>query len=161
MIPETSPFLSLSSSLSLSLFLSPPLSLSVYIYIYIKTLIFPKDNEKGKKNYIGILSVRWKLRYNNHVLSFSHKHLKNQIALSKHFGSLRNRRLNPKIQGKMSKRSTTFSCFDGRSNLCLEEKIQIMIYIDPFNQLNRIRDVVLLLDVGIEINLDWFREILE
>ncbi len=58
---------------------------------------FPqRQTLKIKQNYIGISLVRWKLRFNNHIYSFSHEHLKNQTALSKHFWKLKNRGLKPK-----------------------------------------------------------------
>ena len=34
--------------------------------------------------------MRWKSRFNNHIHSFSHEHLKNQTSLSKHFWKLKN-----------------------------------------------------------------------
>ena len=42
----------------------------------------------------------------------------------------------------IEKRSTTPSCFDGRCHLCLEEKIQIMLYFDPLNLLNQKWDLI-------------------
>ena len=60
-------------------------------------IIYPKENAKDKKTYIGISSTKWKLRFNNHNHSFSHEHLKNQTALSKQFWSLKNKGLTPKI----------------------------------------------------------------
>ena len=104
--------------------------------------IFPKENIKDEKTYIGISSVRWKLRYNNHIHLFSHKCLRNQTDLSKHFWKLKNMGLTPKIQWRVLKRSTTPSCFDGRCNLCQEEKIQIMLYIDLGNLLNQRCDLI-------------------
>ena len=86
---------------------------------------------KDRKTYIGILSTRWKSRYANHKFSFSHEHLKNQTALSKHFWSLKNKGLIPEIQWSILKKLNTVKCLDSRCNLCLEEKIQIMIYPDP------------------------------
>ena len=97
--------------------------------------IFPKENIKDKKIYIGILSVRWKVGYNNHI--FSHECLRNQTALSKHFWKLKNKGLTPKIQWKILKRSTTPTCFNDRCNLCLEKKRYIMSYFDPVNLLNQ------------------------
>ena len=55
-----------------------------------QAIIFPKENIKDRKTYIGISSFRWKLRYNNHIHSFSHECLRNQMALSKHFWKLKN-----------------------------------------------------------------------
>ena len=90
-------------------------------------IIYPKENVKDKKIYIWISSMKWKLRYNNHSYSFLHEHLKNQTALSKKFWSLKNKGLTPEIQWSILKKSNTPKYFDSRCNLCLEEKIQIMI----------------------------------
>ena len=103
-----------------------------------QAIIFPKENIKDKKKtFIGISSVKWKLGYNNHIHSFSHERLKFQTALSKHFWKLKNKGLTPEIQSRILKRSTTPSCFDGRCNLCLEEKIQIMLYPNRGDLLNQ------------------------
>ena len=53
--------------------------------------------------YIGISSTRWKLRFNNHIHSFSHERLRNQTALSKHFWKLKNKFLTPEIQWSILK----------------------------------------------------------
>ena len=54
----------------------------------VSSYYFTKGKCKRKERiYIGISLVRWKLRYNNHIHSFSHEHLRNQIALSKHVNS--------------------------------------------------------------------------
>ena len=82
------------------------------------------------------------IKFDNHIHSFSHKRLKNQTALSKHFSRLKNKGLTPEIQWSILKKSTTPSCFDGRCNLCLEEKIQIMLYPDPGNLLNQRCDLI-------------------
>ena len=100
-------------------------------------IIYPKENIKDEKTYIGISSMKWKIRYANHKFSFSHEHLKHQTALSKHFWSLKNKGLTPEIQWSILKKSNTPKCFDSRRNLCLEEKIQIMIYPDPEKLLNK------------------------
>ena len=42
--------------------------------IVYQAIIFPKENIKDKA-YIGISSVRWKLRYKNHIHSFPQEHL--------------------------------------------------------------------------------------
>ena len=81
--------------------------------------------------------MKWKIRYANHKFSFSHEYLKHQTALSKHFWSLKNKGLTPEIQWSILKKSNTRKCFDSRCNLCLEEKIQIMIYPDHEKLLNQ------------------------
>ena len=93
--------------------------------------IYPKENGKDRKTYRGISSTKWKSRYINHKFSFSCEYLKNQTALSKHFWRLKNKGLTPKIQWSILKTSNTSKYFESRCNLCLEEKIQIIIYPDP------------------------------
>ena len=100
-------------------------------------IIYPKENVKDRKTYIGISSTKWKSSYANHKFSFSHEHLKNQTALSKHFWSLKKKGLTPDIQWSILKKSNTPKCFDSRCDLYLEEKIQIMIYPDPDKLLNQ------------------------
>ena len=100
-------------------------------------IIYPKENVRDKKTYIRISSTKWKIRYANHEFSFSHEHLKHQTALSKHFWSLKNNGLTPDIQWSILKKSNFPKCFNSRCNLCLEEKIQIMIYPDPEKLLNQ------------------------
>ena len=90
-----------------------------------------------KKTYIGISSTKWKSRYSNHKFSFTHEHLKNQIALYKYFWNLKNKGLTPEIQLSILKKSNTPKYFDSRCNQCLEEKIQIMVYPDSENLLNQ------------------------
>ena len=89
-------------------------------------VIYPKENVKDRKTYIGIPLTKWNSRYTNHKFSFS---LKNQTALSKHFWSLKNKGLTLRFNGPYWKKSNTPKC--------LEEKIQIMIYPDPENFLNQ------------------------
>ena len=90
-----------------------------------------------EKTYIGISSTKWNYRYADHKFPFSHEHLKNQTALSKHFWSLKSKGLTPEIQWSILKKSNTPKCFDSRCNLCLEEKIRIMIYPDLEKLLNQ------------------------
>ena len=75
-------------------------------------IIYPKENVQNKKTYIGISSTKWKSRYLNHKFSFTHEHLKNQTALSKHFWSLKNKGLTPEIQWSILKKSNTLKYFD-------------------------------------------------
>ena len=103
-------------------------------------IIYP--NVKNTKAYIGISSTKWKLRFNNHNHSFPHEHLKNQTALSKQFWNLKNKVLTPEIQCSILKKSNTPKCFDSRCNICLEEKIQIMLYPDPEKLLNQRCDLI-------------------
>ena len=105
--------------------------------LYTKELFTQKKMLRMKKTYGGISSTKWKSKYSNHKFSFTHEHLKNQTDLSKHFWSFKNKGLTPEIQWFILKKSNTLKYFDSRCNLCLEEKIQIMIYPAPENLLNQ------------------------
>ena len=105
-------------------------------------VIYPKEDINDRKTYIGISSTKWKIRYGNHKYSFSHEHLKNQTALSKHFWGLKNKGLTPEIQWSILKRSNTPKSFDSRCNLCLEEKMNILLYPEPEKLLNKRSELI-------------------
>ena len=105
-------------------------------------IIHPKENVKNTKTYIGISSKKWNWRPNNHNHSFAHEHLKNQTPYASILWNLKNKSLTPEIQWSILKKSNTPKCFDSRCNLCLEEKIQIMIYGDPEKLLNQRWDFI-------------------
>ena len=86
-----------------------------------QAIIYPKENINDKKYYI------------NHKFSFSHEHKKNQTALSKHYWGLKDKGLTPEIQWSILRRSSTPKSFDSRCNLCLEEKIHILLFPEPKN----------------------------
>ncbi len=62
---------------------------------------------------------------------------KNQTALSKHYWGLKNKGLTPDIQWSILKKSNTPKSFDSRCNLCLEEKIHILLFPEPKKLLNK------------------------
>ena len=96
-----------------------------------QSIIYPKEDINDRKSYIGISSTKWKVRYGNHKFSFTHEHKKNQTALSKHYWGLKNKGLTPDIQWSILKRSNTPKSFDSRCNLCLEEKMHILLFPEP------------------------------
>ena len=64
----------------------------------LKNVVYQRKNLNDEKIYIGISSFMWRLRYNNHIHSFS------LTALSKHFWKFKNRGLTPKSQWKIFKK---------------------------------------------------------
>ena len=96
-----------------------------------QAIIYPKEDITDKKTYIGLASTKWKQRFLNHKFIFSHKQLKNHTALSKHFWFLKNKGLTPEIEWSILRKSNTPNSFNGRCNLCLEEKIYILKYKYP------------------------------
>ena len=93
-----------------------------------QAIINPKEDISDEKFYIGVSSTSWKIRYGNHKFSFSHEHQKNQTALSKHYWGLKDKGLTPDLQWSILKRSSTPKSFESRCNLCLEEKIHILLF---------------------------------
>ena len=92
-----------------------------------QAIIYPKEEITDKKTYIGLASTKWKQRFLNHKFTFSHEHLKNHTALSKHFCFLKNKGLTPEIEWSVLRKSNTPNSFNGRCNLCLEEKLYFKI----------------------------------
>ena len=107
-----------------------------------QAIIYPKEDMNDRKSYIGISSTKWKIRYGNHKFSFSHEHLKNQTALSKYYWGLKNKGLTPDIQWSILKRSNTPKSFDSRYNLCLEEKMHILLFPEPSKLLNKRSELI-------------------
>ena len=107
-----------------------------------QAIIYPKENINDRKSYIGVSSTNWKIRYGNHKFSFSNEHQKNQTALSKHYWGLKNKGLIPDIQWSILKRSNTPKSFDSRCNLCLEEKIHILLFPEPKKLLNKRSELI-------------------
>ena len=90
-----------------------------------------------KGNYIGIQLIECKLHafYIIHLWIYlnthTHTHTHIYIYIYIERESLKNKGWTPEIQWSILKKSNTPKCFDSRCNLCLEEKIQIMIYPNP------------------------------
>ena len=86
--------------------------------------IFPMEQQRDwERVYIGISAKNWKQRYYNHKHSFSNPKLRYETALSKYFWSLKDQGLSSQIKWKITRHSSTANSFNGRCNLCLDEKI--------------------------------------
>ena len=110
--------------------------------IVYQAIIYPKENINDRNSYNGVSSTYWKIRYGNHQFSFSPEHQKNQTALSTHNWGLKNKGLTPDIQWSILKRSNTIKSFDSRCNLCLEEKIHILLVPEPKKLLNKRSELI-------------------
>ena len=107
-----------------------------------QAIIYPKEDINDKKYYTGISYTTFKIRYGNHKFSFSHEHQKNQTALSKHYRGLKVKGLTPEIQWSILRRSSTPKSFDSSCNLCLEEKIHILLFPEPKTLLNKRNELI-------------------
>ena len=83
------------------------------------TTIFLMENSK-EKVYMGISAGNWKQRFYNNRHSFSNPLSRNQTALLRWFGSLRDRHLIPQNKWRFIKKSSTG--INSGFNLCPEEK---------------------------------------
>ena len=63
-------------------------------------------------------------------------------GISNQFWCLKNKGLTPEIEWSILKKSNTPNSFDGRCSLCLEEKIQIMMYKLPEKLLNKRSELI-------------------
>ena len=63
-------------------------------------------------------------------------------ALSKYFGGLKDRGLSPQIKCKIIRHSSTVNSFNGRCNLCLDEKISKINFKNRKLLLNKRNELV-------------------
>ena len=105
--------------------------------------ISPIEHKRdGERVYIGISAGNWKQRYYNHRHSFSNPKLRYQIVLSKYLGGLKDQGLSPQIKWKIIRHSSTANSFNGRCNLCLDEKISIINFKNRKLRLNERNELV-------------------
>ena len=89
--------------------------------------ISPMEQQKDRERvYIGISAGNWKQRWYSHRHSFSNPKHRYQTALSKYFWGLKDQGLSPQIKWKIIRHSSAANSFNGRCNLCLDEKISII-----------------------------------
>ena len=116
-----------------------------------RTLQFEKYRIPGMHFSYGTLKRRreslymhlgWKQRWYNHRHSFSNPRLRNQTALSKYFWGLKYQGQSPQIKSKIIRHSSTANSFNGRCNLCIDEKISIINFRNRRLLLNERNDLV-------------------
>ena len=90
--------------------------------IIYQAIIYPKEDITDRKTYIGLASTKWKQRFLNHKFTFSHEHLKNHTALSKHFWFLKYKGLTPEIEWSILRKSNTPNSFNSDAIYALKRK---------------------------------------
>ena len=60
-----------------------------------QAIIYPKEDITDKKTYIGLASTKWKQRFLNQKLTFSHEHLKKPYGTIKTFLVFKKQMFNP------------------------------------------------------------------
>ena len=101
-----------------------------------------EHNNDGERVYIGISAGNWRQRLYNHRHSSSNPRLRNQTAVSGYFWNLKDQGLNPQIKWKIVRQSSTANSFNGRCNLCIDEKISIINFKDRKFMLNERNELV-------------------
>ena len=79
----------------------------------------------------------FKTRYYNHLKSFKNKRCKNETKLSKYILELKEKEVEHTITWKKLRQSNTCQQQSGLCNLCLKEKVEILLsQAKPSKQLN-------------------------
>ena len=93
----------------------------------------------------------------NHKHSFTNLKLRYQTALSKYFGGLKDRGLSPQIKWKIIRHSSTANSFNGRCNLCFDEKVGIINFKNWKLLLNEKNELVFKCRHRGKFKLSWLR----
>lgn len=94
-----------------------------------------------KMQYFGSCETDFKTRYRNHTHSFKNIKLKNVTTLSKEVWKLKENNQEFHITWDIVKHAATYRCGGLRCNLCLEEKLAILLS-DPNMTLNRRSELI-------------------
>ena len=96
------------------------------------------ETETNTSSYIGMTCNSFKTRYYNHIKSFKNKRYKNEAELSKYMWKLKEKEVENTSTWKKLRKSNTCKRRSGLCNLCLEEKVEILLnQAKPYTQLNR------------------------
>ena len=83
-----------------------------------------------QKQYIGLTENAFKSRYGNHKTSLTHPTKKNATKLSQYFWDLKDNGKSPSmdnISWEILQKSTPYVCGSRRCDLCLSEKLHIIL----------------------------------
>ena len=103
--------------------------------IVYKATIKHGDEEKC---YFGLTGGTFKDRYRNHVKSFKHEKYHKETQLSKYVWDLKDSRTDFEISWSIARKSNIKLRKSGQCNLCLEEKLLIMMNKNSLNRRNEI-----------------------
>lgn len=107
------------------------------------------------KEYIGLTEPPFKQRLANHTMSFKHEKYENRTELSKYAWSLKRRGEDFNIRWSILQKTQAYSNISKRCNLCLAEKVQI-IMADKEKRLNARCELVSTCRHARKFSLDMF-----
>ena len=95
------------------------------------------EAETNTSSYVGMNGNSFKTRYYNHIKSLKNKCYKNKTELSKYIWKLREKEVEHTITWKNLRQSSTCQRPSGLCNLCLKEKLEILLsQAKPSKQFN-------------------------
>ena len=92
--------------------------------VYKAEITTPHDGTT--KEYIGMTSTEFKVRYRNHKKSFNKPTYSSDTELSKYVWDLKDKKREYSIKWSILKRAAAYVPGGRRCNLCIEEKLEIM-----------------------------------
>ena len=94
-----------------------------------ESVVYKATVKSGQESkfYIGCTGGTFKERYYNHTKSFRNVKYEKETELSKHVWSLKKKSRQYEITWEIVRKSNTCSRKSGNCNLCLEEKLAILI----------------------------------
>ena len=94
--------------------------------------------DANTSSYVGMTGKNFKTSYYNHIKSFKNKRYKNETQLSKYIWKLKEKEVEHTITWKKLCQFNTCQRRSGLYNLCVEEKVEILLsQVKPPTQLNR------------------------
>ena len=107
--------------------------------IVYKASIFTETNPK--KYYYGLCETEFKTRFNNHIHTFKSEQKRNATELSKEVWRIKEEGKIPSIEWQIVKKAKPYKCGDRKCNLCLEEKLFILLS-DNRTSLNKRNELI-------------------
>ena len=96
------------------------------------------ETETNSSSYVGMTGNSFKTRYYNHIKSLKNTRYKNETAFSMYIWKLTEKEVEHTITWKKLGQSNTRQRRSGLCNLCIEEKVEILLSkAKPSTQLNR------------------------
>ena len=98
---------------------------------------------KPRRVYIGISEDEWKKWYYNHTKLFQNKRYKNETSLSSYLWKINQTGQIPTLIWSLVRTVPAYSNTTKKCALCLHEKLEILMYPDSQEPLNKRSEVII------------------
>ena len=109
--------------------------------VYQADVITEKEEEEETQTYYGLTEGTFKDRYNSHQFDMRHQKNRHSTALSKYVHALKDKNIPYRIEWKINSKGYPFQCGERSCDLCLQEKLTILL-ADPEKTLNCRSEIV-------------------